>query len=290
MLDYKNAKRILDGYIEDTRGVTFSAYTSLSRGETRHGGGKDWKDGKRIRTRVPARDRVKIARNTWLERFTPERIERQSRARLYSEPGSFNAIGRLADYPENAIGVRLHETYIVIHTPHWTELNTGGWATMTTRERMESFSQVQIGASRSGWAVYLQSDKVECYCVRNSFNRTPLPDRSGIVIRGEYAHGLDLKWTGEYDPDTPSANDNGAPIYEFVTCSNCDGAGVRSGFDFDSGGHPYFDGIRVSPDGKRLMRSQPNRAETFEPVRTISGITGESLGRWRSTYYGGYAA
>jgi hypothetical protein len=287
MLDYKNAKRILDGYIEDTHGIAFSAYTSLSRGETRHGGGKDWKDGKRIRNRVPARDRVKIARNTWLERgayFRPPSLPGHTAYGYGDTTRGANVYG------ESAIGVRLHETYIVIHTPHWTELNTGGWATMTTRERMESFSQVQIGASRSGWAVYLQSDKVECYCVRNSFNRTPLPDGSGIVIRGEYAHGLDLKWTGEYDLDTPSANDNGAPIYEFVTCSNCDGAGVCSGFDFDSGGHPYFDGIRVSPDGKRLMRSQPNRAQTFEPVRTISGITGESLGRWRSTYYGGYAA
>lgn len=254
-MNYKNAKRILDGYIEDTRGVAFSAYTSLTRGETRHGSGADWKDGKRIRARVPARDRVKIGRNTWLERgecFRPPALPGHS---VYG----YGAATRRQNYPDNTIGVRLHDTYIVIHTPHWTELNTGGWATMTTRKRMESFSQVQIGASRGGWAVYLRNDNVPCYCTKGYGREEIHPGKS-------FAE----------DPENPGE-------YGYVIpCYNCKGKLTYAGFDHESGGHPYFDGIRISPDGKRLMRSQPNKPESFEPIYTESGFTGLPLTSSRS--------
>jgi len=258
MMNWKNAKRLLDGFEKDDRGIAFRAYTSVTR------------TGK-----VPARDRIKIARNTWLERETH-----------IARVGRYDASGM--DMPDNAIGVRLHETDIVIHTPHWTELNTGGWATMTTRERIEAFSPVQIGTRRGGWTVFLYDPGKPCFCVRDAASEQA--SRNGIVIRGEHSPGLALDFTGEYDPDSPSSNPNGAPIYAWRTCQHCQGTEVLGGFDFDSGGHPYFDGIRVSPDGTRLMREQPNRAENFEPIYTTSGWTGEHITRGgRPSYYGGYA-
>jgi hypothetical protein len=123
---------------------------------------------------------------------------------------------------------------------------------MTTRERMEAFSPVQIGTSKGGWTVYLRKDDVPCYCTR--------------AYGGEEAHPG--KSFAE-DPDNPGQ-------YGYVIpCYNCKGKLTYAGIDFESGGHPYFDGIRVSPDGKRIMRSQPNRAQTFEPVKTVSGWSGE---------------
>lgn len=298
-MDWKNAKRLLDGYIEDTDGIAFSAYTDLTRGATRHGGGADWKDGKRIRTRVPARDKVKVARNTYLERgsqFRPPMARPAEIGSKYRQGYSFvndtfatvyGAAGTEDAYPDSAIGLRFHETYIAVFTPHWTELFTDGWSTMATRKRMESFLPVAILASRGGWAVCtVKENLLPCYCERDA--ASVRASGNGIVIRGEHSRGLALHFTGEYDPAVESSNPNGAPIYDWQTCRNCNGEGTRAGFDFESGGHPYFDGIRVSPDGTRLMREQPNRARTFEPVYTTSGFTGETLGRRRPAYYGGY--
>jgi hypothetical protein len=54
------------------------------------------------------------------------------------------------------------------------------------------------------------------------------------------------------------------------------------GEDWNDGGHPFYDGIRVSPDGRRLMRAQPNRR--LERVELESGFTRQPIagraGRW----------
>jgi len=253
-MDWKNAKRLLDGECFDTRGVLFSAYTAVTRGASKRGSGDNYPP-----RNVPARDRVKIARNTWLERGAYLRTQ-------YAQT-PFSSLG----YPDNAIGVRLHETYIVIHTPHWTELNTGGWSTMTTRERIEAFSPVQIGASRGGWTVYLYDPGKPCFCVRDAASERA--SGNGIVIHGEHSPGLALSFTGKYFRESSNAKE--MPVYEWRACQHCDGTEILGGFDFASGGHPYFDGIRISPDGSRLMREQPNRPPNFEPVKTVSGWSGE---------------
>ena len=108
------------------------------------------------------------------------------------------------------IAVRLHHTDVVLFTPHWIELDTGGWVTPTTRDAICTLSPVQVAsAGKSGWVVRLKGES----------------------------------WQDD--------------------------------------GHPYYDGIRISTDGARLMRSQPNRPESFTPARTISGFTGELLGYGR---------
>lgn len=149
---------------------------------------RDLLDGKGKRR--GSRDTLKIARNTYLERG-PE-------FRPGLTFGWYAAGGRDA-YPGNAIGIRFHETYVAILTPHWTELYTGGWHTKTTAERM-SCANVTVGGGRGGWIVLL-----------------------------------------------------------------CGGGG------WASGGHPYFDGIRVSADGTRLMTTQPHKPREWSPVTTVSG-------------------
>jgi hypothetical protein len=233
----------------------------------------NWREAKALLDGVGKRrgpqDSLKIARNTVLERgphFRPQ-------VRGTYSFGGYKAAGD--NYPENAIGLRLHETYVAILTPRWTELFTGGWHTMTTADRIRYVSGIDVRGSRGGWAVYLTADELPCYCATDG----PRKSGEGIVIRGEWEPGKRLAWTREYDPSVPSANENGAPIYAFVTCDNCKGTGKRSGIDWDSGGYPFFDGIRVSADGRRIMRTQPHKPAHMQIVKTVSGWTGNPVPR-----------
>ena len=103
---------------------------------------------------------------------------------------------------DGGIALRLYQTDIVLFTPHYIELNTGGWPTKMTTEAMSAFSPIRIYSAG--------------------------------------ASGLCFKLAGE---------------------------------DWHSDGHPFYDGIRISTDGARLMRSQPNRPESHEPLLMESGFT-----------------
>lgn len=70
-----------------------------------------------------SRDRVKIANNTYLERRGPQ-----------------------------LLAVRFHATDVLTFTPHYVELNSGGWFTMSTRDRLE-YGPCRIHADRLGWQV-----------------------------------------------------------------------------------------------------------------------------------------
>ena len=54
----------------------------------------------------------------------------------------------------------------------------------------------------------------------------------------------------------------------------------------------YYSGIRVSPNGKRLMKTQPNKPNDFEPTVSRSGWSGMTRGeseRWnRERFAGGF--
>ena len=101
------------------------------------------------------------------------------------------------------IAVRFHATDVVTFRPTCTELDSGGWHTKTTAERMSSWGPCRVFGSRGGWRV--------------------VPADQG----------------------------------------------------FDSGGWVYFDGMRISPDGRRLRREQPNAPRGLaDPVVTVSGWTG----------------
>jgi hypothetical protein len=104
------------------------------------------------------------------------------------------------------IGVRYHATHVLTATPSYVELDSGGWHTKTTWERMSE---------------------------------------GGIDVRG------------------------GRAVVVYL-----------AGESRDTGGHPYFDGIRLSADGSRLAAKQPNMPEgIMAPVRTVSGWSGSTRAR-----------
>lgn len=181
------------------------------------------------------KDRRKLDRNTYLERRGPK-----------------------------TIAVRLHDTDIVIFTPTYTQLNTGGWHTKTTANRMRQYIPGDIGngyGNRTrGWQWYPIAE-IACHCARDGRNRA----WPGLEER------FTGKWTGEpYDHDGGSK-----PIYEWQTCSTCHGTGKRVGIDYENGGYVFFDGIRIHPSGTRLMAGQPLKPKDWQPVVTVSGWSGQ---------------
>ena len=55
--------------------------------------------------------------------------------------------------PDKAIAVRYHETDVVTFTPGRVRLDSGGWRTMTTKERMCLYSPVNIWQDKGLWYV-----------------------------------------------------------------------------------------------------------------------------------------
>lgn len=86
-------------------------------------------------------NRKKLQNNTWLEKL---------------EDGTF--------------GVRLHDTYVVKIKPDGTYiLNTGGWKTAMTKQRINDYSPARIFQERGNWYV----------------GNKETPFFNGIVVRNE---------------------------------------------------------------------------------------------------------
>jgi DNA helicase TIP49 (TBP-interacting protein) len=61
---------------------------------------------------------------------------------------------RLQRRDDGAIAVRLHSTDVVIYRQDGTaELYTGGWRTVTTKDRINTFSPARVYAERGRWYV-----------------------------------------------------------------------------------------------------------------------------------------
>ena len=56
--------------------------------------------------------------------------------------------------------ILLHQTEIVEHWPDHTVLRTGGWKTMTTKDRINKFSPVSISQSGGVWYVHYRGATV----------------------------------------------------------------------------------------------------------------------------------
>lgn len=194
--------------------------------------------------RLGSKDRVKLNRNTYLERRGDKRI-----AVLY------------------------HATDIVTYTPMWIELDSGGWHTMSTAGRMRDYIPGDIRAEKSGWHWYPLADDLDCYCLTRNREQS-----DGIVVIGEWQPGYDLHFTERYEGESEH-NPNGKPVYVWNTCKTCLGTAKRTGVDWGSGGFVYFDGMRIHPSGRRIMRTQPHKPASVVPVTTRSGWTGRTRGR-----------
>lgn len=58
--------------------------------------------------------------------------------------------------PDNSVGIMLHSTYVVkIHSDDTYTLQTGGWQTVTTKDRINQYSPVKVYQRKYEWFVKL---------------------------------------------------------------------------------------------------------------------------------------
>jgi len=58
--------------------------------------------------------------------------------------------------PDGSVGIMLHSTYVVkIHPDNSATLNSGGWHTSTTKDRINQYSPVRVYQRKGEW--YLES-------------------------------------------------------------------------------------------------------------------------------------
>ncbi len=58
--------------------------------------------------------------------------------------------------PDGSVGIMLHSTYVVkIHPDNSATLNTGGWYSATTKDRINQYSPVRVYQRKGEW--YLES-------------------------------------------------------------------------------------------------------------------------------------
>jgi hypothetical protein len=54
--------------------------------------------------------------------------------------------------PDGSVGIMLHSTYVVkIHPDNSATLNTGGWYTSTTKDRINQYSPVRVYQLKGEW-------------------------------------------------------------------------------------------------------------------------------------------
>lgn len=57
---------------------------------------------------------------------------------------------------DNSVGIMLHSTYVVkIHPDNTYTLQTGGWQTVTTKDRINQYSPVRVYQRKYEWFVKL---------------------------------------------------------------------------------------------------------------------------------------
>jgi len=116
------------------------------------------------------KERRKVANNTWAERR-----------------------------PNGDIAIRLHDTDIVTYSPDGSiTLNTGGWFTVTTKERMNRFTTFGVSSVKGEWQVALRNPLYRPHYDGdyrdNPYWSDPVPYRDGMRFDG-------TRWHGIPDPD-----------------------------------------------------------------------------------------
>ena len=72
---------------------------------------------------------------------------------------------------DNSVGIMLHSTYVVkIHPDNTYTLQTGGWQTVTTKDRINQYSPVRVYQRNYEWFVKL--------------NGKEYPFMEGMVVQG----------------------------------------------------------------------------------------------------------
>lgn len=154
------------------------------------------------------------------------------------------------------IAVRLHDTNVVIlHRDNTFTIHTGGWDTVTTKDRLRSYSPARVRAEKGQLFVWHESDELTppklqkcraCKGVGHTWERCDGPGWcydyfGGLTCQHEQTtrHKRDTCYHGKTDWHTWRAD-----------CYRCDGTGQR---DYGSKPIPYrWDGdyLRVDDTGK----------------------------------------
>ena len=59
---------------------------------------------------------------------------------------------------DNSVGIMLHSTYVVkIHPDNTYTLQTGGWQTLTTKDRINQYSPVRVYQRKYEWFVKINN-------------------------------------------------------------------------------------------------------------------------------------
>lgn len=78
---------------------------------------------------------------------------------------------------DDTIGVRLHGTYVVkLHSDGTYTLNSGGWQTVTTKDRINGYSPAAVYQSKHVWYVVNHANG------GFSHERTAVPFRDGMRV------------------------------------------------------------------------------------------------------------
>jgi hypothetical protein len=76
------------------------------------------------------------------------------------------------------IGIKLHDTYVVkIHSDGSFQLYSGGWYTVTTKDRINTYAPARVASDRGRWYVYSND-----WATRTPFFEGIAVDASGTVL------------------------------------------------------------------------------------------------------------
>jgi hypothetical protein len=151
----------------------------------------------------------RLGNNTWLE---------------YAGAGSYQ--------------IRYHSTSIVkIHPDGTYTLDTGGWNTTTTKERINGYSPARVFSEHGTWAIWTKTDP-----------KTAPDIKSCRKCRGTGHVHRDASWSYYADNWRPVFPPKIVMPAYWAKCFNCDGTGQR---DYGSKPMPviFYDGIRVDANG-----------------------------------------
>lgn len=167
---------------------------------------------------------------------------------------------------ESGIGVRYHETIVVEYLPEGIKLNSGGYRTMTTKERINealSALPVRVSVSQTAGVWYIGASKRNSAYTESSI-RVDNPNYDPTLPnKNRHFDGVESNWEFAYDanPDHDPDQPYSLPLWSM----------------------PYFDGLIVGYDGSIVNPPEDNGASESERIqrtnRLINAYVKETMSR-----------
>jgi hypothetical protein len=85
-----------------------------------------------------------------------------------------NTIGRILD--DSSVGIMLYDTYVVkIHPDDSYTLNSGGFYSNTTKNRINDYSPIKVFQNKGDWFIWSPKDK-SCFPFQNGMRVSDKPN------------------------------------------------------------------------------------------------------------------